>query len=341
VPTDEILDLVRTGFSPGLRRMMATAGAAGPFDLAQEMLEELAGIRVTDKDVERITEAVGQDMADRREEEVQAAMQGRGPEGEEAPAILYLAVDGTGVPTLRRETEGRRGKAADGVARSREVKLGAVFTQTTTDEEGHPVRDEDSTTYVGKIESVETFGPRLYTEACRRGLAQAGKVVVLGDGAPWIWNLADEHFPAAVQIVDFYHAHEHLGDLAKVLHPRDDSARRSWLEPFAKALWEGRLPDLLAQLRLLQGRTQHEQEVTQTLDYFQHNASRMRYGHFRAQGFFIGSGVVEAGCKTVIGQRLKQSGMHWSVRGANAIIALRTCIKSRRFADYWDARCAA
>ena len=341
VAEDVVLDVVRTGFSPGLRRMMAKCGSCVCFDRARDLIRELAGIEVTDKDVERIAEAIGEDVAGREQQGVDAAMRGQEPEGDESVSTLYVAADGTGVPVLRKETQGRKGKAQDGIARTREVKLGAVFTQTATDQQGRPVRDPVSTTYVGRIESVETFGPRLYAQALRRGAGKANRVALVGDGAAGIWNLADEHFPDAVQIVDHYHANEHLWDLARGLYPDGEDARTKWLEPLAGMLWEGDVPALLSELRSLRVRGKRKEAARKTIGYFDNNKHRMRYGEFRAQGLFIGSGVVEAGCKTLIAQRLKQSGMHWSIRGANSIIALRCCIESGKFEDYWESRRAA
>lgn len=340
VPEDLLLDVVKTGFSPGLRRMMAKSGSELSFERAGSLLEELAGVQVTPKEIERVSEKIGGDIARWQQAQVERAMQAQPPgvEIQQAPQTLCIAQDATGVPVLRRETEGRKGKAADGQARTREVKLGAVFTQSTADAEGPPVRDPQSTTYVGKIETAESFGPRLYSEALQRGLEKASRVVVLGDGAPWIWNLAEEHFPGAIQILDFYHAQEKLCGLAKLLHPENPVARQAWLDPLAELLWQGQIPVLLQRLRRLRS---HPAEVKTTLEYFQNNQQRMRYGQFRAQNLFIGSGVVEAGCRSVIGERLKKSGMHWSVRGANAIIALRCCIESHRFEDYWQERRAA
>jgi hypothetical protein len=340
-PVDVVLGVEGTGFSPGLRRLMSKAGAESCFDRARDFLFDMAGVRVTDKEVERVSEGVGAEILAREEEKTAAVLSGAAAASEEAPEILYLSADGTGVPALKRETEGRRGKAADGVARSREAKLGAVFTQTAVDEEGRPVRDPGSTTYVGKIEGVEEFGGRLYAEAVRRGLNRAGQVVMLGDGAPWVWNLADLHFPGAVQIVDFYHAAEHLSGIASLLYPEDEPARTAWFGRARKRLKKGKVLELIAELKGsgLGGRKKGELE--KALAYFEKNQKRMRYDLFRRQGFFIGSGVVEAGCKSLIGKRLKQSGMHWSVRGANSIIALRCCLESRGFEEYWEERRAA
>jgi hypothetical protein len=245
------------------------------------------------------------------------------------------------VPVLKRETEGRKGKGEDGIARTREAKLGALFTQTTTDKEGKPVRDEGSTTYVGQIQESASFGERLFAEAKRRGLMTAAVLVVLGDGAAWIWNPAAQYYLRATQVVDFYHAKEHLAALSKILFPSDKAKQEKWLAPLGDWLWVGDIEAILAQLRRQAYGGKKGDAIRKEIHYFDTNKERMRYFEFRQRGLFIGSGVVEAGCKSIIGQRLKQSGMHWSVRGANSIIARRCCVESRYFEDYWADRRAA
>jgi Uncharacterised protein family (UPF0236) len=239
------------------------------------------------------------------------------------------------------ETAGRRGKGAGGEAHTREVKLGCIFTQTGMDKEGRPQRDEASTTYVGAIESASAFGWRLYGEAERRGLRRAAQVIVIGDGAQWIWAIADEHFPGAVQIVDLYHARQHLAELSQVIYPVQNRKATRWGEARLAQLDEGKVEALLRCLRRLQPSSKKAQEeLRRTINYFAHNRERMRYGEYRQQGWFVGSGVVEAGCRTVVGQRLKQSGMHWSLRGANAITALRCIQLSGRWEEFWEMRAA-
>ena len=253
--------------------------------------------------------------------------------------VLYVELDGTGVPMVRAETESRPGKVDGQPAHTREVKLGCIFTQTTCDEEGFAIRDSDSTTYTGAIETAEEFGKRLYAEAWNRGWSRARKKVVLGDGAEWIWNLADLHFPGAIQIVDLFHARQHLWDLARLLYPGQDARQRQWILRHQPKLDDGKIEKLVSYLSSLEPSWPELAEtIRKTAAYFQRNAERMRYPEFRRQHLFVGSGVIEAGCKTVIGSRLKQSGMFWTVRGANAIIALRCCRLSGRFEDYWEAR---
>jgi hypothetical protein len=168
---------------------------------------------------------------------------------------------------------------------------------------------------------------------------RAGLVIVLGDGAPWIWLLAEVLFPGAVYIVDLYHAREHLTELSKLLHQPATPSSQSWLDQRIQELDAGEIEQLVGRLQRLRPQQEAAREsLRKAIGYFQDNAERMRYARFREQGLFVGSGVVEAACRTIIGQRLKQSGMHWTVDGANAIIALRCCQLSGRWEEYWEAR---
>ena len=323
--------------------MMALVGSDASFEKGREQLEVLAGLEVTSKSVERHAEALGTDIAARDADEIRRAKQLQLPVVC-APAVpvLYIEMDGTGIPVAPAETAGRMGKTEGLPAQTREVKIGCVFTQTGTDKEGHPVREEGSTTYVAAIETAEQFGLRLYTEVWRRGWSTAKKKVVIADGALWIWNLADQHFPGAVQIVDLYHARQHLCDLAAPLFPDDVRNRKRWIARCLGLLDKGRIEALVKLLRQIPSENAElARTVNNEAEYFDRNKERMRYPSFRDQALFVGSGIIEAACKTVIGRRLKQSGMFWTVRGANAIIALRCSLLSRRFEDYWESRRSA
>jgi hypothetical protein len=343
-PADVELDIEKTEFSPGVRRMQAVVGQEAPFDQGRQQMKLLADLEVTTKAVERTAEGIGVDIAQGEQQEIQRAVQLDLPiiVGEPVP-ILYVQMDGTGVPVVKKETEGRKGKTDGQPAHTREAKLGCVFTQTAWDEEGYPIRDPDSTSYTGAIETAEEFGKRLYVEAWKRGWSRAETKVVMGDGAEWIWNLAEQHFPGAVQIVDLYHARQHLWDLARKLYANDEVAQRAWMKVHQKRLLDkGKIDKLVTALRSIHSTNPEVVEKIRTeADYFGRNAGRMRYPKFRSQHLFVGSGVIEAGCKTVIGSRLKRSGMFWTVRGANAILALRCCHLNGRFEDYWERRRAA
>lgn len=341
IPKDRELDIVDTGFSPGVRRMMGQVGGKEAFDDGRKDLELLAGLAVTTKAVERVAEAVGEQIEQQNQREQKQILLGKVVPflGKATIPNLYVAIDGSGVPVVARETEGRQGKDETGKAKTREAKLGCVFTQTMVDEEGYAVRDEESTSYVGAIETAECFGSRIYAEAVRRGLTRAQKVSILGDGAKWIWGIAEEHFPGAIEIVDLYHAREHLAKVAKLVYGVKARKSQEWISARRDELDDGNVEAVIAAMSRPRLRDNGAQEAVQTeIEYFRGNAQRMRYAEFRSQGLFVGSGVVEAGCKTIFGQRLKLSGMHWTVRGANAIIALRCCQLSARWEEFWESR---
>ena len=341
-PSDGVLDLVGTSRSPGVRRQAARLGAKEPFHEVAEDLEELAGIRISRKDTERIAEGIGEDpeQRDRRERE---RTRFQPPPGIDTPKTIetfYIEADGTGVPMVPWELPGRRGKQPDGSAKTREVKVGCVFTQTTLDGQARPVRDPASTVYTGAIEDAAAFGWRLYALAVQQGLFQARRVVVLGDGAEWIKNLVQTHFPMAQFIIDFYHAKEHVAALCQTLFLRPAESAR-YREQWWDLLGQGHIETLLEQAgAYLPTNPQENKDARRALQYFNKNKEHMRYADFRSQHLFIGSGVIEAACKNLVGKRLKQSAMEWTVRGANAIVALRCATLSRRFQDYWDARAA-
>jgi hypothetical protein len=339
-PRDAELDVQATEYSPGVRRMLAVLGGEMSFEKGRTQLELLAGLEVTTKAVERQAEAIGVDIAQKEQAKVDGVIQLELPQilGSAVP-ILYIEIDGTQVPIVRRELEGRAGRVEGQPARTREVKLGCTFTQTTTDAEGRPVRDEASTTYVAAIETAEAFGPRIYTEAWERGWSRAEKKVIIGDGAEWIWNIADRHFPGAIQIVDLYHARQHLWELSRSLHPNQEVEQKRWILRHQPLLDSGQIEKLVGALRsIYTDNLELTEKIRLEADYFDRNAPRMHYPEFRRQGLFVGSGVIEAGCKTVIGARLKQSGMFWTVDGANSIIALRCNQLSGKFEDYWVSR---
>ena len=312
--------------------------------MAANRCKVLAGLEVTTKSVERTAEAIGEDIAQRERQQIKKAIQMELPAvvGKPIP-VLYVEMDGTGVPVVKKETAGRQGKTDGQPAHTREVKLGCVFTQSTYDKEGFPIRDPDSTTYTGAIETAEEFGKRIYLEAYQRGWEHAAKKVVLADGAEWIWNLTDLHFPGAIQIVDLYHARQHLWELARKLYPNDAVMQKAWMKKHQRRLLDkGKIEKLVLSLRSIASTNPEViEKIRIEAAYFERNAERMRYPKFRRQHLFVGSGVIEAGCKTVIGSRLKQSGMFWTVRGANAIVALRCCHLNGRFEDYWEDRRAA
>jgi len=343
-PKDELLDISRTSFSPGVRRIMGKVAHDHAFEKGSIDLKELSGINVSAKDIERISEKMGQKIEDwESKDREQILKMNVAPTLTKDIPIMYIECDGTGVPAILKEVKNKKGKQQDGTSKTREAKLGCIFTQTSVDAEGYAVRDENSTTYVGAIEPCSEFGKRLYVEAIKRDMPNAAVTVFLGDGAEWIWNLCDKYFSGAIQIIDFYHAKEHLHTLIEALF--NNKNRAYHLEKWEKSLELGEIESIVSEAKNEKNtnpkKSNLEKIVIREINYFTKNTARMRYSLFREKGLFIGSGVIEAGCKNVIGKRLKQSGMRWSVKGANSIIALRCCILSGKFDEYWDSRKAS
>ncbi|MFZ0044829.1 MAG: ISKra4 family transposase [Streptosporangiaceae bacterium] len=327
-PRDAELGVTGTSMSPGLAAMNDLAAAAGPFAGAARLLKDLGGVRLTARRVERAAEASGAAVA--------AAARKLVPlPPSPLPDKLYAAIDGTGVPMTGRETAGREGKGQDGRARTREVKLGVFFTQDELDKDGYPVRDRASTSVIATFEPAPVFADLVKAEGIRRGADHVRQLTILGDGAAWIWGIASARFPEATQIVDLFHAREHLHDLARKLEFMLLDSKDEWLAARLEDLDYGHIDGIVAATRKYPLAGVKKDEIDTAPGYFENNAPRMRYHWFRQCGLFVGSGVVESSCKTVVGQRLKQSGMHWTVAGADSIIALRCREASRT----WEAIC--
>jgi hypothetical protein len=336
-PRDQQLG-IEGGLSPAVVRMIAAVGAMVSFQEGSQLLQELAGVAVDAKQVERTAEALGADIAADEKHDLAP--------GTDAvpPATLYLGVDGTGVPMRPSELKGRSGKQPDGTARTREVKLCTCWSAETRDAQDRPVRDLGSVSYTAAIESAATldtdevaseFTQRVLREATRRRFTEATRQVVIGDGAAWIWRIAQELFPRAIQIVDKFHAKQHLSQLGGILYGAGSQPARSWSERRHRELDTGRFDNLL---RAIRRHADRSDEARKCFQYFHRNRERMAYPRFEAEGLCVGSGVVEAGCKVVVATRLKRAGMRWTITGANAIIALRCSKLSARFQDFWERR---
>ena len=329
-PADAALGL-EGGHTPALARLVCLEGAdETSFEKAQEHLRETGGMEVSSRQIQRLVQEVGP-----------AAQQwqhaDRPPQPCEAP-ILYVSGDGTGVPMRKEELVGRKGKQPDGSAKTRQVYLGCVFTQHKCDEKGSPIRDHHSTTYVSTFSGIEDFGLILRKEALHRGSGTAGKIILLMDGAAGLENMGRINFSGCLQIVDFFHAADHLKKLIEALWGKDHPDFKKLLRRWIKLLLKDGVEKIIRQARNLSIARNCTVATEKALFYFQHNVERMQYGTFRNAGYFIGSGVVEAGCKTVIGARCKQSGMFWSQEGAANILALRCLKSSRRWDHFWKKR---
>ena len=322
-PLDEKLQL-EGKYTPALARIICRAASMSPsFEQGSTDLNCFAGIEVNPRQFGRLAQAVAPDL----NKALETITIPETAQEEEIP-VLYIECDGTGTPMRKDELIGRKGKQKDGSSKTREAKLGCVFTQTLTDMEGKPIRDPNSTSYVGTYENCRSLAVILHQEAQRRGLSHAQKIVCLGDGAAWIWNNFELTFPTAIQILDFYHASEYVMKMAGQIHPEDKEKAKALYQKWKASMKKTSPKKLISESRLLL--SQHpewselrREKIESKIGYLESHSCRTNYGEYRAQGYFIGSGVIEAGCKTVVGGRLKQSGMFWSKPGAENILGMR------------------
>lgn len=338
-PRDQALRIGGGSLSEGVLRMVGTTASLVSFAETEQLLGTLAGVEVGAKQVERAAEALGREIdADER-----AVVDPAAP----MSTTMYLGIDGTGLPMRASELAGRAGKQPDGTAKTREAKLVTIWGADGRDAAGIPVRTPGSVSYNAAIESAATsdtadqpseFAARVEREATRRGFNTAERRVVIGDGARWIWNIADELYPGAIQIIDMYHAKGTLSQLAKDLFGAQGDQTEQWGKARRDKLENGQMRAIL---RAIDPHLKTSKQARTCRDYLLANRHRLDYPRFRRMGLCTSSGVVEAGCKLAVGTRLKRDGMHWTVDGANAIMALRACRLSGRYDDYWDRRHAA
>lgn len=315
-PLDALLGVGRDSHSPGVRRLAGRFGARLPFaQAATDLAAATATVRLSPSTVRALTEAAGARRERTLAAEIAAAWQhGLPPAPGAPPTRLYVAMDGVRI------------LGTDGAGR--EVKVGVVVPVHGTGEAEHRAR----ASYAAGLESAAAFGPRLALEAHRRGLEGAGQVAVLGDGAAWIWALATELFPGALQIVDWFHASERIWALGRALHGAETPATAAWVEAQLDRLRQGEAAALAAAWAALpcggEAATVRDEQVT----YFTNQAGRMAYDRYRADGWDIGSGMVESACKHLIAARQKGAGMRWSDAGAHAVAAVRVLLAN----DQWD-----
>jgi hypothetical protein len=320
-------------YSPEVLRLSCRAAAlAGSYEAASQDLLTYAGLAIDAKQLQRLVRLTAPVMNRWRQAQPPSLP------GAACGEVMCIGTDGTGASMRRRYLRGRKGKQG-GRARTREVKVGTVFTHRRPGQPNQrPERDYRSTSYLAAIVSADDFGPLLRNEAIRRGMGSAKTVVFLGDGAVWVWKLARLNFPGAVCILDYYHACEHLSLLSAALYGEGTALARRRYRLWKKWLLKDKVAEVIQQAKHDLPKQAGARKLAKLqVNYLERNRSKMLYGTFRTAGYFIGSGVVEAGCKVVVGQRLKQSGMLWSRKGADHLLAIRCALLSGWFEDFWKA----
>lgn len=328
-PLDPLVGLDTGATSPTVRAWMAHLAALAPFELAATTLHELTGLSVSPATIERVAVAVGAAFHQATKAQATRHQAGRLPQPQARPHRLYIAMDGTMTPL--RDPWRRDGSLGDLSCRYGECKIGVVYEARPS-----PTGDRGvlRKRYVATLGDVEAFAPLIGAAAHLEGHHFAKELIVLGDGAVWIWRLAARQFPTAIQIVDFYHASEHLWHVARARFGEESSEAKGWVEARQQELKRDQLDRVLTSIAEWQPAGKGHQELREReYQYFASNAERMRYGSYVKQGYHIGSGVVEAACRHVVGSRLDQVGMHWRQERAEAIVSLRAALCSTTAPD--------
>jgi len=320
VPLDQQLGIDQSGRSPRLVEAMALLGAELPFSPAGERLAQLCGVVVGPSQIEEVTEGIGQTLQQQELDQMTRAFEGSAAGGLPPVENHYpwqvVALDGVMAPYR------------DGYHEVRVAAIGGVAWAPQEWEEASV-----EWRYVVHTGDVATLGKLAWLESYRQGLEEAERVLVLGDGASWIWNLAEEHWPRAVQILDFYHATQHLWALGRSLWGEGSPQVAPWVAVTKGRLAEGQIEELLAQWRTLE--PQDPEGFAGELTYFANQRGRMKYDEYRVAGYPIGSGAVESANRHVVGARVKQAGMRWLEPGIKGVLALRALLRSQGWNQWW------
>jgi len=353
-PVDELWGLHGQRTSAGVQQAASYLCASLTLEEAAETFSRLLPLQMSARQVLNLMQPLGAALLHQEDEQVRGLWEEASQARTATPATsddkhdridrLYIELDGV-LARLRRGSvpmeEHERKRTGDVY---REVKVGAVFEAARGPERsglapGVFVDQAGQKHYVARRSKAEDFGKLLYVLAVSYGLQRAHQLVVLGDGAAWIWRLAAEHFPGAVQIVDLWHAREHVWKVARAVFGPNTPEASAWAEHACSLLVEGKIEELVEEIVVLPpvppepGTSRSVPAVER--DYFISNAARMRYPAFRAQGMHVGSGIAEAACKTVVSTRAKRSGMRWTPEGLDAVLAVRTAVLN----DTYDGFC--
>jgi len=316
VPLDAKLGLDSGCTSVGVRTKVGRLGAMIPFGDVSLELWLLCGIAISSNTAWRIAESMGERVKKERSERERLVLCGDAEASDTTPGRLYIGIDGVHVPMC------------DGTYH--EAKAGIVYQ---TVQKGDKTKISN-TKYLATLERTAAFGDQVYALAFDQGVENTNDLACLGDGATWIWNSFSHHYPDAVQILDYYHATEHLDDVAKAWYGEDSDKAKCWLEARGLDLLSDCVDTVIRSIRCWSPVDEKAKNIRRVeLGYFQKNKNRMLYASLKANGYHIGSGLVESACKTIVTQRFKQSGMRWSEPGAESMVHLRSFLLSDRSAD--------
>lgn len=329
VPYDRASGLGGGHLSNGLAAAVGLLAVDISFEKACEKIEKLLGVKADDNAAVKAVEQAGSVRIARQQEAIaQFQRDGQVREPSRSPKRLYLSSDGAMAPIRPSSSEG------EGSIDWREVKCAAAWWQEGPQDK--PIRQQRCT---ARIERAETFGWTWWLLAIQCGLRGALEVVVLGDGAVWIWHLAERFFAGAIQILDWYHAMEHLWACGAALYGQGTARSTRWVKQMETIMWEAGGEALLKPLRQFQRRRREDCEgLEELIGYVESNVTRMDYPAYRAAGLQVGSGPIESTCKQLVTARLKQAGMRWTVSGAEQTLALRCCWLNDQWDEFWQSK---
>lgn len=343
-PLDQQLEFCAGGLSAGLEESAALAGVVEPFASAAELLARLlwTGVKLSHNRVRGATEDMGQALAQAEDELVERVFESdkRGlPEAPvQGPQRLYISVDGTSV---RCKATGEEIAEEGQNYVWHEAKVAALYetkevaTSQKPDEIAIKAEEID---YYADMADARHFARLVWLKAYERGASHAEEVILLGDGAPWIWLRLGTLFPQAIQILDWYHAQGYLVQVAQAVFGPATQPRKAWLKPELDLLWDGKVQQVIQNLETLQETHPEIEAIQDAITYYTNNQHRMNYPAYREQGLQIGSGTIESGCKRVVKARLDQAGMTWTVEGARAVLKARAAYLSGQWDEFWHNR---
>jgi len=304
IPFDERNGFKGSSFSLRVREIATKLGSSLTFRESSEILRDL-GIEISSSQLRRFTEGFGGYIFG------EVSSGGILFGGGEIEGEMYVEADGTEVRTL---------------SGFKEAKLGVIFDG-----------DKSRVRYLGSFLGSERFGDILWRGSEVLGVGRSDRVIVIGDGARWIWNISLTNYPGSIEVVDFYHACEHLWEVGRVFYGEGSKGCKEWAEREVENLRDGKVEVVLEDMRSLMGVKKDLDELLEReIGYFSGNRDRMRYDDFLKMGLSIGSGVVESGCKHVIGIRLKRPGMRWKLENAESILQVRIANLNGSFDEYWE-----
>lgn len=327
-PMDRALGL-ECGCTAEAAAMLCFAAAMSEsYDKGEAAVRKLAGLDVPGRTIQRLVNVVSVQMKAANADTAQEPF----PEG----SVVNTQMDMTGVKVRPEDLEDTKGR--DGDPSKKQVKVGGSFRQVRS-ADGKLHMEKSSIGHLVAFEGPAAFGERMRKWLDGRGLGKCSAHVVTSDGAQWIWDLVETEFPDAVQIVDFYHASEHLMELCRLLHPEEDGAMaRKTFDMRRRMLNRNGAGCLIRYFEANGPFSPNATEIYDKLDYFRNNESRMRYGEFKKAGYVIGSGAVEGSCRSLVNQRADLSGQWWHPRGAVNILRIRGMIIDGIHEKYWRSR---